>query len=177
MSFRQSPDRSGFTLAEVVVALIIFGVAAVVLGQAVSDTLRALTQSNRRDPLSYPVYRVRTHALALTTRDLVEEGGELEVPIAKRNKETASVETETIRIRWEAEVRPTNLLNFYLLELTIRLESGGMGTDQLETQYMAYRPGWSDSDEMERLVEQKEETFKERLSARGITEEDMEEDS
>lgn len=162
----------GFTLAEVVLALLIFGLAAAVLGQAVTETLRAVSKANRHEPLGYPIYRVRTHVMAMPTRAEIEEGGELEVPVSHQSKETGTAETEVVRTRWEAEIFPTGLLDVYVLELTINFESADIGPDSYEARYMAYRPGWGDSDETERLLELKEETFKERLTARGIVEDE-----
>lgn len=170
-----SAGKRAFTLAEVVVGVLLFGLAATVLTQAVSNGLNAYRLSQSGDSLDYPMHRVRDHVLSLATRDQLEEGGEIEVPVAVRDGEGGSDRTEVIRARWEAEAFPTKILDFFVVELKATMEAGGNDASVREESYMVYRPGWSESEEEERLLEVKEEEFEDRLSARGIVEEEEEE--
>ncbi len=167
--------RSGFTLAEVVVGVLLFGLAATVLTQAVSNSLNAYYLSRLENPLGYPMQRVREHVLGLTGRTAVEEGGEIEVPIAIRDEDGGAGRTEVMRVRWEAEISATKILNYFVIELTATLESGDNSANAVESIFMVYRPFWTDPDEEERLIEVKEEEFADRLTTRGVTEEGEEE--
>jgi hypothetical protein len=162
----------GFTLAEVVVGVLLLGLTAALLGRAISDSLRAYEQTRITNPYQYPIKRVSDLVLQLKTRDLVEEGGELEIPITYGNeREGDTQETTTLRARWEAEISPTSVLNLYVVDLTIDFQ-GGDDNLKVESKIIAYRTAWGDADELEQLIEAKEEEFKERQSARGETEEE-----
>lgn len=172
---RNDHSRAGFTLAEVVVGVLLFGLAATVLTQAVANSLNAYHLSRLEDPLEYPMQRVREHILELRSRTELEEGGEIEVPVAIRDQNGGTARTEVVRVRWEAEISPTKILNYFIVDLSANLESGGNTSDAVETRIMVYRPFWSDSEEEDRLIEVKEEEFKDRLATRGVTEEVEEE--
>ncbi|MGZ0655274.1 hypothetical protein ACWPKS_06675 [Coraliomargarita sp. W4R72] len=167
------PKTKAFTLAEVVVGVLLLGLTAAVLGQAVSNALRAYTQTQLTNPYEYPVKRVRDHVLQLRTRALVEEGGELEIPITHgTQREGDTQETTTIRARWEAEVHSTRILNVYQVELSVDFQGGSEQALKTESKIITYRTTWSDPDEFEQLIEAKEEEFKDRQSARGEIVED-----
>ncbi len=166
--------RRGFTLGEVVVAVLIFGLAATVLVQATSNALNSYILSRRDDRGSILMGHVRRDVLKILSREEVEEGGEVEVPHIVRDPETDEEETELIDVRWEAEIHPTRILDVYILDLTAHFETEGAVasvTDHITT----YRPTWGESDQVEQLIEAKEQEFEERLSARGILEEEEEE--
>lgn len=156
----------GFTLAEVVVAVLLFGLAAAVLGQAVSDSLRAYAMSREAVSASDSETHVRRHVLGILSRSTLEEGGEVEVPVAIRKQDSEEVETEMVKVRWEAEIFPTRLLDVYVLRVTMRLE-GGSDVGEVTHDYIAYRPSWAKQDEVDSLLESKEKEFRDRLSARG----------
>jgi len=158
---------AGFTLAEVVVAVLIFGLSAAVLGQAVSDSLRAYALSRQEADAAHVGETVRRHVLTLLTREEVEKGGELEVPIAQRKEGSEEVRTEMAKVRWEAEVLPSRLINVFQLKLTAHQQSGSQ-VMAIERPYIVYRPSWSEDDEVDQLREAKEQEFAERLGERGI---------
>jgi len=166
-------SRAGFSLAEVVVGIVIFGLAAVVLGQAVVNSLNSYRISREESGEEYPFYRVRNDVFAIPDRESVEEGGEIEVPLAIRDEEENTDTTEMVRARWEAEIHPTRILDLFVLDLAVTFEGEGDGTRSIEDSFILYRPGWSESDERERLVEAKEEEFSDRIADRNVT---MEED-
>jgi len=151
------------------VGILIFGMAAAVIGRAVSDALNAYSLSNLGDSTSYPMYRIRQHVLAIPNREEVEKGGEIEVPIAIRGEEGEVDETEMVRARWEAEILPTRILDLYVLDLRANLQMGANDAQSLEERYTVYRPSWQDTEESEQLLQAKEEEFQDRLEARGET--------
>lgn len=156
----------GFTLAEVVVAVLVFGLAAAVLGQSVSDSLRAYALSRESPGKGYPETHLRRHVLGILSRSTLEEGGEVEVPIAVRKENGDDFETEMVKVRWEAEILSTRLLDVYVLRVVMRLEGSG-DVGEVTHDYIAYRPTWAKQDEVNQLLEIKEKEFQDRLSARG----------
>lgn len=159
--------KRGFTLAEVVVGVLILGLVITLLGRAVSDALSAYRMSYTEDKSLYALQEVRQQILRITSRSEVEEGGELEVPVLVERERDETTQTRLVRIRWEAEVKPTRLLNVYIIEASIRLQEDS-GTDLREARYVVFRPNWDEDGEQERLEESKEEEFRERLSNRGL---------
>lgn len=167
--------RSGFTLAEVLVGVLLLGLTATLLGRAVSDGLRAMEQTRLESPNETTMQQVRSTVLSLTTRAQIEAGGELQVPIiqgAERSGEKP--ETVMLRVRWEAEILPTRLLNVYQIDLEVDIQGGGNEAAKVESKLIAYRTGWGAPEELEALLGAKEDEFKERLSARGETSEEAE---
>jgi prepilin-type N-terminal cleavage/methylation domain-containing protein len=163
--------NGGFTLAEVIVAVMIFGLAATVLGRAVSDAMRAYGMARHGGADTYVAEQVRQHVLTLPSRSQIEDGGELEVPVLRRaSADATETTTEMVRVRWEAELFSTNLLDVFRIDLGIRLETGD-NRESMEQSLLAYRPAWTEADDSARLIEAKEEAFSERLTARGELEE------
>ena len=161
--------KAGFSLAEVVVAVLLFGLAAAVLGQSVSNALRGYAVSRQSQSNPVRLYEVRNHVLGLSNRSQIEAGGEIEIPVVRRREQGDTVETEMVRVRWEAEVFPTRLLHVFVLEVRVNFESGGEA-DRAEQRLIAYRPAWADSEEQGNLIDAKEEEFKERQETRGFNE-------
>ena len=167
MRFNREP-KQGFTLAEVVVGVLLLGLSASLLGRAISDSLRAYEQTRLTNPYQYPMRKVREHVLQSETRAIVEEGGELEIPVRLgTQREGDTQETTVVRARWEAEVTPTRVLNVYQLDLSVDFQGGGDQAKKIESTLITYRTAWGDADEIEQLIEAKEEEFRERQSLRG----------
>jgi len=175
MRFRKTPRCAGFTLAEVVLGVLLLGMTTALLGRAVADSLRAVESARYHEPNGYPIMKVRHAMLRLPTRAQVEEGGELEVPtIRASQREGDQTETLMLRARWQAEVKPTRLLNVFQVALEIDIEGGENEAEKVESLIFAYRPGWVDAQELESLLDAKEEEFNDRRTARGETVEDEE---
>lgn len=160
-----------FTIAELLVALAIFTLAAVVLGRTVVDSLRTLEGSNR-EPYHEVMRSVRQEIRDLPSREALEAGGEMQVPFLVSTER--GLETEMARVRWEAEIKATAVLNVFLAELNIFVEGSDGGNIRQESTLYIYRPVWADSDEQRAILEAKGEEFSERLEARGIEQEEEE---
>ncbi|MDQ8193700.1 hypothetical protein QEH59_04655 [Coraliomargarita sp. SDUM461004] len=168
----KSNRSAGFTLAEVVVGVLLLGLTASLLGRAISDSLRAFEQNHRGDAYAYPMKRVRDEILLSTSRAQIEEGGELEIQVTTNTpREGETQETNTINARWEAEIHSTRIINLYQVDFSVNFDGGENEARKIDSQIIAFRTTWADPEEMEQLLEAKEEEFRERQSARGESEE------
>jgi prepilin-type N-terminal cleavage/methylation domain-containing protein len=138
----------GFTLAEVVVALTLFALTAVVITQAVlnaQDTYRRLSQIDPRDEaLPY----VRQAILSLTERSEVEEGGTVVTP-------------QGLTGEWEAVLLPTQVLDLFLLRYTVEWKDNTGQEAPVTREVYVFRPGWSDSAVRQELRDRRLEWFNE----------------
>ncbi|HOG94310.1 MAG TPA: type II secretion system protein, partial [Opitutaceae bacterium] len=92
--------QRGFTLLEVLVALSIFALAAVVLGTAYVNVLNSYAVASRLNEGREEVSFARSLLLAEAELKKVEEGGEFD-----------SVEQR--RVRWTAKVEPTSTADLF----------------------------------------------------------------
>lgn len=132
-----SRGRGAFTLVEVLIALAIFALAAVVLGAAYINVLNAYSRvaDAMRDEQDVQFAR---HALLLETdREEAEEGGEFET-------------ADNRSVRWEAQIEPTEVAD--LFDVTFSCELGRTTDAEAETivqRFRLLRPTWSIEDERE----------------------------
>lgn len=167
---RQPAFRSGFSMAELLIALTLFALAAYVLGRAAMDSLHSLARPPIYEHNQRILNEAREAVFAARSRSELEAGGEREVALMVRTED--GTDTETVRVRWEAEVMPTRVLNLFAVDLTIRVEGGEESQQLIEERFFAYRPAWVDAEEQEQLVSAREEFFRELREARGEQEED-----
>lgn len=157
--------RTGFSLPEVLVSIVLLAMAVTILGQTVANSIRAHTFSQQYDPHSWPMRKLREAILSLPSREDIESGGELEISftidLGQEQRE------RDWKIRWEAEIYPTNLLNVYQVDVQATLEAGDAYSEVREFHLIAYRPNWSDPEETPRIEESIRERTRERLTARG----------
>lgn len=137
-----SPPRRrdrGFTLIEVLVALSIFALAAVVLGTAYVNVLTSYAVVARSGQVDEDVRFARTALLAQADREEAERGGDFEGVGGRR-------------VRWSAEVEPTGVADLFTVTLTCEVTSpgGGRAETMVET-FRLLRPTWSEALERETL--------------------------
>jgi prepilin-type N-terminal cleavage/methylation domain-containing protein len=157
-TMRQPAFRRGFSMAELLIALTLFALAAYVLGRAAMDSLHSLARPPIYEHNQRILNEAREAVFAARSRSELEAGGEREVALMVRTED--GTDTETVRVRWEAE------------DLTIRVEGGEESQQLIEERFFAYRPAWVDAEEQEQLVSAREEFFRELREARGEQEED-----
>lgn len=150
----ETRTRSGFTLAEIVVAVTLFALYATVLCQAVYYGLQALAAVDSKVDITPMLALVRQEVLPMESIEALEEGGEVMVG-------------GDINVTWEAEVFPTTLLDFFIIELTIRFPSDMMDDHEFVEPLMVYRPAWSAGFDREGLKALKEERLREFITAKG----------
>jgi general secretion pathway protein I len=132
----------GFTLLEVLVALAIFALAAVVLGATYVNALNAYEAATRRNEYSEDLRFLRTAVLTEPDRKKVEEGGDLDLGGNKR-------------ARWRAEIAPTNTVDLFAVTWTCEITDPGRREPYRTSQtFLLLRPTWSDPVERSTLLEQ-----------------------
>jgi general secretion pathway protein I len=146
--------RRGFTLLEVLVALAIFGLAAVVLGATYVNALNAYQAASRRNEYEEDLRFVRAAVLIESDRDKVEEGGDLDLGNNKR-------------AHWKAEIAATGTLDLFAVAWTCEITDPARTAPYRVTQrFMLLRPTWSDPVERGKTLEQVKERI---LALQGQT--------
>ena len=132
---------SGFTLLEVLVALAIFAMAAVVLGATYVNALNAYEAASRRNEYDEDLRFARAVVLTEADRDKVEEGGDLNLGGEKR-------------ARWQAEIASTATADLFAVRWTCVITDPARPTPFRTTQnFLVLRPTWSDPVERSQLME------------------------
>jgi general secretion pathway protein I len=132
----------GFTLLEVLVALAIFALAAVVLGATYVNALNAYEAATRRNEYSEDLRFVRAAVLTEPDRNKVEEGGDLPLGGNKR-------------ARWKAEIAATDTVDLFVVAWTCEITDPSRREPYRTSQtFLLLRPTWSDPVERSTLLEQ-----------------------
>jgi general secretion pathway protein I len=131
--------QTAFTLLEVLVALAIFGMAAIALGAAYVNVLTSYVDVNRIDERHEDVRFARSALLAEADRDKAEEGAEFEAGDGRR-------------VRWRAEIESTNVADLFLVTFVCEItEPADARTREIVQVFRLLRPTWSDAAERETL--------------------------
>lgn len=143
----RTSKRSGFSLIEVVVALAIFAMAAVVLSDTFVNALLARERGEGNDARNRDIRAVRMQLLLEPDREAAEDG---------ETYETLSNGSAS----WEADIEPTNIVDLFRVQF--RIEFSEPQEDQeksySETLYLL-RPTWSESDERSNLLQDKKDAL------------------
>jgi general secretion pathway protein I len=124
-------SRTAFTLLEVMVALAIFSLAAVVLGTAYVNVLNGYEVARRATVSNPELNYARAQFLAQTDIELAGQGGDFEAADGRR-------------VSWTATIDPTNEAD--LFQVTFECEiSGSSDQKSQKTQqvFRVLRPTWS----------------------------------
>lgn len=140
-----SHTADGFSLIEVVVALALFAMAAVVLNSSFVNALLARERGLSNDRLHADIQAVRLQLLLEPNLEDAEDGGRYET----LNSGTAN---------WEASVEPTNLIDLFHVQLQIEFSDpqDDQAATHTESLYLL-RPTWSESDERSELLQDKKD--------------------
>jgi len=145
----------GFMLIEVLIALALFGLSAVYLVDGAfiaSKTIRVM--KNTRE-MEQDLLWVRGEILKETDYEKLKDGGDIQA-------------LSMGDVRWESEVEMTDVLDLYLVMLTLEYdgndELGIDGGERLSKMYL-FRPSWSAHSDFSadrgRLLEDKRDKMKE----------------
>ncbi len=135
---KNRPYRA-FTLIEVLVALTILAIAAVVLGAAYANTLNAHAAIAQRASGGSAMDFLHEQILNEPEREKVEKGGDLSLP-------------DDRRLRWEAKVEEAAVPDLFRVTVTTRVAGGTMKAEEQATEiFMLLRPTWSDAQRREQL--------------------------
>ncbi len=142
--------RSGFSLIEVVVALALFAMAAVVLSDAFVNALLAREKGVSNDTRNRDIRAVRMQLLLEPNREEAEDGGTYET-------------LGNGSANWRAEIEPTNVIDLFQVQLLIDFQEpqDDQEASYQETLYLL-RPTWSESDERSDLLQEKKSALLDR---------------
>jgi prepilin-type N-terminal cleavage/methylation domain-containing protein len=128
-----------FTLIEVLVALTILAIAAVVLGGAYANTLMAHASVAQRAAGGSAMDFLHEQILNEPEREKVEKGGDLSLP-------------DDRRLHWETKIEEAAVPDLFIVTVTTRMNGGTMRTEEQSTEtFMLLRPTWSDPQRREQL--------------------------
>jgi general secretion pathway protein I len=136
------PSLPGFTLLEVLVALAIFAMAAVVLGATYVNALNAYQAAGRRNEYDADLRFVRAALLTEPDREKAEEGGDLDLGGSKR-------------AHWQADIASTDTVDLFSVVWTCEIVDPERPKPYRTTQtFLLLRPTWSDPVERTALLDQ-----------------------
>jgi general secretion pathway protein I len=122
--------RRGFTLVEVLVALCVFAMAAVMLAASYLNVLNTYEVLSRGMKVNEDFAFARELVLREPDRKKLEQGGEFE---------TASGQ----RARWSAEITSTTIPNVFAVAFTCEISDPSRPEpDKLTQQFTVLRPTW-----------------------------------
>lgn len=131
----------GFTLLEVMVALVIFAMAATVLAAGYLNVLQAYEIARRGNAHEDDIRFARAQLLTEPDRQKAEDGGDFE--------------SDQGQVRWHATIAPTDTAD--LFDVTFVCEttdtSGARETATTTETFQLLRPTWSDGTDAAKLRE------------------------
>ena len=139
-AIRNPKSPIAFTLLEVLVALAIFALAAVVLGATYVNALNAYEAASRRNEYDEDLRFVRMAVLTQSDRDKVEEGGQMDLGDNKR-------------ATWQADIASTGTVDLFAVTWTCTITDPARPQPYKTSQtFMLLRPTWSDPVERSQLL-------------------------
>jgi len=137
MRSRFPAPRRAFTLIEVMIALSIFAMAAIVLGASYVNVLMAYEVAARGTQDDEDFRFARQQLLAVAELKKVEEGQEFE-------------STGGRKVRWTAEVNPTAMPDLYDVVFKCEISDSAKKRELTET-FRLLRPSWAEAADRDKL--------------------------
>jgi general secretion pathway protein I len=137
----QSKIASGFTLLEVLVALLIFAFTAVMLGSAYVNVLNSYQVAARANQMNEDVAFARSQLLAEPDRKIIEQGGDFE-------------STNNRRVKWTATIASTTINDLFTVTFVCEITDSAKGgePEKVTETFTVLRPTWSDPAERGQLL-------------------------
>lgn len=146
--------RRAFTIAEVLAALSIVMMAAVVLGTAYINVLLGYEHAKRSTQIDADVRFAREILFRLPELEDVEDGDDFETADGRR-------------IIWKAIVEPTRVPDLFDVEFQVEVIEANSGDGETITErFRLLRPTWSEDDESDLLRQEMRDDIEEYL--RGV---------
>ncbi|MGA2017367.1 MAG: prepilin-type N-terminal cleavage/methylation domain-containing protein [Opitutaceae bacterium] len=125
------PLRRGFTLVEVLVALVIFALTAVVLGSAYLNVLNGYEIARKANMNDEDVFFARSQLLSQADLQTAQNGAEFD--------------DGDRHVRWTAEIEQGSTTDLFSVTFTCTV-TGGVGVEArtVVENFMLVRPTWSD---------------------------------
>lgn len=128
-----------FTIVEVLIALAIFILAAVMLGTAYVSVINAYEHVGRAGTVDHDVRFAKQMLLAEPDLETVEKGGDFE-------------SDKGARVHWTATVEPTNTADLFSVTFKCEVNRSDLSKPEVkEETFRVLRPTWSKPDEREKL--------------------------
>jgi general secretion pathway protein I len=125
------PRNRGFTLIEVLAALMIFSLTAVVLGGAYLNVLNSYEVAQRSNANDGDVYFARAQLLAQADLAMAQAGAEFD--------------DGDRHVKWAAEIDPANTTDLFNVTFTCTVSGSSVGPSKAVAEtFMLLRPTWSD---------------------------------
>lgn len=136
----RAPGRAGFSLIEVLLALVIFTAAAVGLTEAFVNTLTTLDTLNVESDRQGVLRFIRSQILQEPDRDTMEKGGEIQT-------------LDLGKARWDVEIEETEVADLFRVELSIELNppEAKQSENYTDTLFLL-RPTWSDPVDRSKII-------------------------
>ena len=131
---------AGMTLLEVLISLAIFALAVTGFSAAYVNALSAVHASSEMSRHAADWRLVRSLVVGEVNREIVEQGGEL--PLEEQG-----------HIKWTVEIRPTQVLDLFEVELSGEVADGAGTPREHHEIFRVLRPTWSKADDRVRLLE------------------------
>jgi general secretion pathway protein I len=135
----KSKIHRAFTLIEVLIALSIFAIAAVMLGAAYVNVLLSYEIAARSTQGDEDVKFARAQLLAIADPKKIEEGGDFESPGGRR-------------VHWTAQMEPTETADLFLVHFVCEInDPAATEAQKVEQDFRVLRPTWSDPADRDKL--------------------------
>ena len=131
-SVPRRPVSSGFTLLEVLISLLIFVMAAVVLGSSYVNVLNGYDLAQRANERHEDIEFARAQLLAEPDHDKAEQGGEFDSANGRH-------------VSYHAQIDPTQTADLFAVAFTCEINDPSAKKPETVTEnFMVLRPTWSD---------------------------------
>ena len=128
---RMKRGRGGFTLLEVLMAILIFALSAIILASAYVNVLNAYAVTDKYAESNSEVTLARSLVLTEPDRKKLEQGGEFQT-------------SDNRRVRWDVEILSTTTADLFTVNFTVSVDALGATEPAKTTQtFTVLRPTWS----------------------------------
>jgi general secretion pathway protein I len=131
----------GFTLLEVLVALAIFAMVAVVLGAAYINVLMGYQQAGRDNADDLDVAFARQQIMTQPDMPTAEKGDEF-------------TDTDGKLVTYSSDIEPTTTADLFTVTLTCAISAPQAASRTVTQTFMLLRPTWSDAADRSNLRQQ-----------------------
>ncbi len=127
----RSRRQSGFTLIEVLMAILIFAMSAIILASAYVNVLTSYAVVEKFAQSNADVTFARSIVLTEPDRKKLEQGGDFQT-------------VDNRQVKWEVEILSTTTADLFTVNFTCSVDPVGGGEPQKTTQtFTLLRPTWS----------------------------------
>jgi general secretion pathway protein I len=139
--FGVARPRGAFTLLEVLVALTIFALMAIVLGAAYLNVLTSYAIAAKSNQVNVDVAFARAQMLAEPDRTLIEQGGDFD-------------SADSRHVKWSATIASTSINDLFTVTFVCEIaDPAKSDPDRVTQTFTVLRPTWSDPAERGKLLE------------------------